>query len=69
MGFYHIMGVGTILVMGPGCCEQTFVPPTQRGSILNLASIGQAVSEMFEIVDAGAWVSYKLTYEPSAQVS
>ena len=46
-----------------------------------MALIGQAVSEkkMFEIVDdddddgrttdAGAWVYYKLTYEPLAQVS
>ena len=32
---------------------------------------GQAVSEekTFEIVDDGRWVSYKLTYEPLAQVS
>ena len=47
----------------------------------NLALIGQAVSEenAFEncgrqrrrrrTTDAGAWVYYKLTYEPSAQVS
>ena len=50
----------------------------------NMRTIGPAVSEkkIFEIVDddgrttddgrrtdAGAWVYYKLTYEPSAQVS
>ena len=43
-----------------------------------MRTIGPAVSEkkIFEIVndygrrtDAGAWVYYKLTYEPSAQVS
>ena len=42
-----------------------------------LLLIGQAVlEEMFEIVnddgrrtDAGPWENYKLTYEPSAQVS
>ena len=44
---------------------------------IKLALIGQTVSEekTFEIVngrtttDAGPWVSYKLTYEPMAQVS
>ena len=42
----------------------------------NFNLIGQAVSKIFEIVDyddgradAGAWVYYKLTCEPSAQVS
>ena len=38
----------------------------------NMRTIGPAVSEkeIFEIVDdAGAWVYYKLTYEPKAQVS
>ena len=46
----------------------------------NMRTIGPAVSEkkIFEIVndgrtdgrtDAGGWVYYKLTYEPSAQVS
>ena len=34
----------------PRCREQTFVPPTQGGSIYNLALIGSVVSEkkMFE---------------------
>ena len=69
------MGMAAILVMGPRCCEQTFVPPTKGGSTYNLALIGQADSEekSFEIVDgrtdAGPLVSYKLTSEPSAQVS
>ena len=52
-----------------------------RDSTQNLALNGQSVSEknMFEIVDngrtvdrwvdIGAWVSYKLTFEPSTQVS
>ena len=56
-------------------------PPIQGGSTKSLALIGQAVSQkkMFEIVDddddvrrrtdAGAWVYYKLTYEPSVQES
>ena len=53
-GFLPYMGVAAILVMWPRCHEQTFVPPTHRGSTQNLALIGQAVSEekMFEIVDA-----------------
>ena len=67
-----------ILVMWPWCREQSFVPPTQGGSTLNLALIGPAVSEkkMFEHCgqrtdddEDGPWVYYKLTYEPSAQVS
>ena len=49
-GFLPYMGVAAILVMWPGCREQNFVPPSQGGSTLNLALIGQAVSEkkMFE---------------------
>ena len=41
------MGVAAILVMRPGCHEQTFVPPTQGGST---EKFGQAVSneKMFE---------------------
>ena len=31
-GFLPYMGVAAILVMWPGCCKQTFVPPTQGGS-------------------------------------
>ena len=49
-GFLPYMGVAAILVMGPRCREENIVPPTQGGSNLNLALIGQAVSEkkMFE---------------------
>ena len=53
-----------------------FHSPSKGGITLNLALIGQAVSEekMFQnvegrLMDARAWVYYKLTYEPSAQVS
>ena len=52
-----------------------FRSPFPRWLHINLALIGQAVSEekMFENVDDGRtpdpWVSYKLTGEPSAQVS
>ena len=68
------MGMAAILVMWPGPFEQTFVPPSQGGSIWNFASIGPAVSEekMFENVDnthtyiwtTEAYLSYKLTTEP-----
>ena len=51
--FLPYMGMAAILVMWPGPFEQTFVPPSQGGSIWNLASIGPVVSErkMFENVD------------------
>ena len=44
------MGMGAILVMCPGPFIYTFVPPSQAGSTLNMALIGQAVSvkKMFE---------------------
>ena len=49
--FYHIWGGGH-LVHVTQILQQTFVPPTQGGSTLNLALIGQVVSEkMFEIVN------------------
>ena len=67
------MGVATILVIWPGPFEQTFVPASSGVFIWNLNWIGQVVSEeMFEIVDGRTteWlVYYKLTHEPSAQVS
>ena len=79
------MGMAATLVMWPGPFKQTFVPPSQWGSIWNLASIGPLVSEeMFENVDMHTYtrtqihthirtmeacLSYKLTSEPSAQVS
>ena len=56
--------------------QKKSVPPTQGGSTLNLALIGQAVSEkkMSEhcgrrTTEAGPWVYYKLICELSAQVS
>ena len=47
------MGMAAILVTWPGPFEQIFVPPSQEGSIWNLATIGPVVSEekMFENVD------------------
>ena len=72
------MGMAAILVMGPGPFEQTFVPTSLGVSIWNLSLIGPVVSEekMFENVDGRMdgrtpeWlVYYKLTHEPSAQVS
>ena len=39
------MGMVAILVMWPRPFLQTLVPPAQGGSTLNLALIGQAVSE------------------------
>ena len=39
------MGLAATLVMRPGPFKQTLVPPSQEGSTLNLAFIGQAVSE------------------------
>ena len=68
------MGMAAIVIMWPGPFEQTFVPPSQEGSIWNLASIGPVVSEekMFENVDihtihiwtTEAYLYYKLTNEP-----
>ena len=74
------MGMAAILVNWPGSFEQTFIPPSQGGSLWNLASIGSVVLEekMFENVDihtythmrtTEAYLFYKLTTEPSAQVS
>ena len=39
------MGMAAILVMCPGLFIYTLVPPSYRCFILNLALIGQAVSE------------------------
>ena len=75
------MGMAAILVMWLRSFEQTFVPPSQGGSTWNLTSIGPVVSEekMFENENIDnthtyeqtteAYLSYKLTNEPSAQVS
>ena len=72
------MGMAAILVMWPGPFEQTFVPPSQGGFIWNLTSIGPVVSEEkmckecgCQVTDDGrqAYLFYKLTSGPSAQVS
>ena len=71
------MGMAAILVMWPGPFEQIFVPPSHGDSIWNLASIGPVVLEkkMFKEWTTDdrrtteAYLSYKLTNEPSAQVS
>ena len=66
------MGMTAILVMWPRPFEPTFVPPSQGGSVWNLALIGPLVlEEMFENVDiythirtTEAYLYYKLTNEP-----
>ena len=78
------MGLAAIMVMWPGPFEQTFVPSSHEGSIWNLTLIGQAVSEEKMFKECGrrtddrrrkdgrmteAYLYYKLTSEPSAQVS
>ena len=75
------MGMAVILVKWPGPFEQIFVPPSHRDSIWNLASICPVVSEEKMFKECGwqtdwwtdkqmteAYLSYKLTSEPSAQV-
>ena len=48
-GFSLNMRVAAMLVMLSKCHEDTFIPPTHRGSTQNLDLIGQVVSEnMFE---------------------
>ena len=73
------MGMTAILVMWPGPFEQTFVPLSHGDSLWNLASIGPGVSEEKLLKECGrltdrrrtteAYLSYKLTNEPLAQVS
>ena len=63
------MGMAAILIMWPRPREQSFVPPSHRESIWNLALIGPAVLEkkIFENggrMDDGPWLYYKLTNEP-----
>ena len=74
--FLPDMGMAAIMVMWPRPFEQTFVPPSRGGSIWNLTLIGQAVSEknLFkdcgrQPTDDGGLLSFKLTNEPSAQLS
>ena len=73
------MSMAATFVMWSGPFEQTFVPPSQWGSIWNLASIGPVVSveKMFENADIHTYIHtyihthdracqyYKLTYEVS----
>ena len=40
-GLLSYMDMAAILVIGPRCREQTFVRPTEGGSIYNLALIGR----------------------------
>ena len=69
-GFYHIWAGRP-----SWSCDPDAANSNHRDSTQNLALFGQAVSEkMFEYCggrwsDAGAWVYYELTYEPSPQVS
>ena len=73
------MGMVAILVMWPRLFEQTFVPPSHGSSIWNLVSIGPVVSgeKMFKECEqqtdrrwmTEAYLSYRLTNEPLAQVS
>ena len=70
------MGVAAILVMWPRPREETFVAPSHRGSIWNLALIGPAVWRRRSLkmvagqrtdngrTDDGSWLYYKLTNEP-----
>ena len=71
------MGIAAILVMWPGPFEQTFVPPSHGDSLWHLALIGPVVSEEKMFKECGrqpddrrtteAYLSYKLTNEPSAK--
>ena len=72
------MGMAAILVMWPEPFEQTFVPHPKEAQYVILTLIGQAVSEEKMFKECGwqtteayprAYLSYKLTSEPSAQVS
>ena len=69
------MVMAAILVMWTRPFEGTWVPPTHAGTTNNLASIGPVASEekmVKNVVDwrtADAYLCYKLTNEPSTQVS
>ena len=69
------MDIAAILVMWPGLFEQIFVPLSHRSSMWNLTLIDPVVSEEKMFKECGrrrttdAYLSYKLTSEPSAQVS
>ena len=60
--FLPCIGMAAILVMWSGPFEESFVFPSQGGSIWNLASIGPVVSEeMFENVDMHTTHTHTLT--------
>ena len=77
-GFYHICAWRPSWSCDLDHLYKLLFPLPKEAPQKNLALTGQAVSEekTFKIVnrrrqttDAGPWVSYKLTYEPLAQVS
>ena len=72
-GFYYIWAWRPSWSCDPDAMNKLSYPLPKEAPHKNLALIGQADSEMFEIVDgrtdARAWVYYKLTYEPLAKVS
>ena len=76
-GFYHIWAWRPSSSCDPDAANKISFPLPKEAPHKIWVLIGPAVSEMFEIVydddgrttDAGPWVSYKLTYKPSAQVS
>ena len=63
--FLPYMGMAAVLVMWPEPFERTFVPPSRRGSIWNLASIDPVVSveKMFDQRTSGP-VNAHLTSGP-----
>ena len=64
------MGMVAILVIWPGSFEQTFVPPSHRSSIWNLTFFSETIKEWTDDDRrTEAYLSYKLTNEPSAQLS
>ena len=79
--FLPYMGMTAILVMRPGPFIQTFVPIFPRRLHIKFgfdwpsAFRGEEVRKWWTTTttttttDAGAWVYFKLTYEPSAKVS
>ena len=68
------MGMAAIFVMWPGPFEQTFIPSSHRSSIWNLALFGAVVSEEERWTTTDGWtteayLSYKLTNDPSVEVT
>ena len=69
--FLPYMGMAAILVMWSGPFEQTFVPPSQWGSLWDLASIGLMVSEekMFANVDIHTYIHKYGRQRPTYTIS